>query len=416
VGPFRYILEQHIEDASFLWVLRSLAVRQPNYRAEDITQLEKRIEANLDGIMTSLARAWPLCLEACAFEEGGEAFVLAVTAFRSLEMEKIKTAVEFGFINDDTFKGLVSALGWLPGGLCHDWIRRFLTSKELSHKYLALCACAVRSEDPGSYLNRIFEREDCLEEPLLYERALRAVGEFKRDDLFSVLNVNEKPEEVDGKSFWRIWSAILLGNRTLVESLEPFVLSANPWRAKAIDLAFRVLPMNVAKAWITKLAETDASEREVIRASAILGDPQVIPWLLQTMKNPKFARLAGEAFSMITGISIEEKELVLDIPDITEFEHEKDEVESVTLNEDEHLPWPDADRLAVLWQKYSGTLTGGQRYFMGRSINTENCKHFILQGTQRIRSAAAQELALLDPKAPFVNTEARTLAWKTAQV
>ncbi len=415
MGPFRHILEQHVEDASFLWVLRSHAVNQPHYKLAEISELERRIENNLDGLMTSFSRAWPLCLDACAFEEGGEAFVLAATAFRSLEMEKIKTAVDFGFLNQDTYNGLASALAWLPGEICHEWIKKFFSSKDLRHKTLALHVCCLRAEDPSAYLGRILERDDCVADEALYSRALRSIGVFKRHDLKASLKPIESCDELDGPCFWSIWSSIMLGERDLANALEPFVFAENPWRSKAITLAFRTLPMEVAKSWISRLAESEQNMRMVIKATAALGDPQAVTWLIQLMRNPVHSRLSAEAFSFITGIDIESRELVLDVPDITVFEIDEEKLEDVSLDEDEHLPWPDADKLAVIWEKYGSNLIAGQRHFMGKPVNSETCRAIVRSGTQRQRQAAAYELALIEPQLPLINARARCLALAPGQ-
>ncbi|MCP3852889.1 MAG: hypothetical protein GY694_22075, partial [Gammaproteobacteria bacterium] len=47
-------LEQLADNASFLWILRSIAVEQPHYSVSDILELEQRIDAQLDGLMTSI--------------------------------------------------------------------------------------------------------------------------------------------------------------------------------------------------------------------------------------------------------------------------------------------------------------------------------------------------------------------------
>jgi hypothetical protein len=56
------IYEQYLDNASFLWVLRSIVVNPPHYFYSDIQQLDQRIEAQLDGLMTSIESAWPICL------------------------------------------------------------------------------------------------------------------------------------------------------------------------------------------------------------------------------------------------------------------------------------------------------------------------------------------------------------------
>lgn len=417
MDPYRHIFEQHIEDASFLWVLRSVAIEQPHYVATDLAELEMRIDSHLDGIMASLVRTWPLCVEACAFEEGGEAFVFAVTAFRSLEAEKIQKAVEFGFTNDETFAGTVSALAWLPGSLCHDWIKRFFTSKDIRHKLLALAACRARSEDPAGYLDRILLRDDCMSVEPLRAMALRCVGEFKRDDLRAY--IEEGMPALTGEAcdidYWLIRSALLLGHRAAAVALEPFVFVENAHRQSSLQLAFRCLPTNTAKQWITRLAEDPENMRLVIKATVALGDSQTIPWLLQVMANPRYARLAGEGFSLLTGIDLEKRELIIDVPDITEFQSASNEdAESVELDEDENLPWPNTDKLAAIWQKYGGSFVAGQRYLMGKTINSEGLKSILLHGCQRQRHAAALELALLDVRQPLINIDRKVPELPTA--
>ena len=412
MNPFGHIVEQHIEDASFLWVLRAAAVRQPHYSATDLLELENRIGNHLDGIMVSLEKAWPLCLEATVFEESGEAFVLAVTAFRSLETEKIQTAVEFGFRNEDTYKGLISALAWLPGSLCHDWIKKFFSSKDLRHKLLALSACSERSEDPAAYLSRLLSRQDCLEFLALHQRALRAIGEFKRFDLAEHLEPAIASED-ENLRFWGVWSSIMLGNYFHAHMLEEFVLKAGPFRESAVELAFRVLPLETAKAWISRIAENPEDMRWVIKATAYLGDPHAVTWLIITMRKAEVSRLAGEAFSLITGIDLEQRELVLDVPDITEFNLDKDladeEIgeEGIYLDEDEHLPWPNPDKIAALWQKYRSSFRNGTRYFMGKPVSVDVLKYYLVEGCQRQRRAAAIELALMETQQMLMNTERR---------
>lgn len=44
------IVSQHVEEAAFLWLLRSSAIRQPHYALKDLAKLDERVEAHLDGL------------------------------------------------------------------------------------------------------------------------------------------------------------------------------------------------------------------------------------------------------------------------------------------------------------------------------------------------------------------------------
>ncbi|MCW8998926.1 MAG: hypothetical protein OQK04_09450 [Kangiellaceae bacterium] len=119
-SAFREIYEQHVNDASFLWVLRNVALNQPHYTQEDFLDLENRIEAHIDGLMTALDISWEVCLEALDIGQPGEIFTVAIVAFRTRDVEKIKTVVSAGLESPEAIKGLISALAWLPDNLAVD--------------------------------------------------------------------------------------------------------------------------------------------------------------------------------------------------------------------------------------------------------------------------------------------------------
>jgi uncharacterized protein (TIGR02270 family) len=408
VKAYREIYEQLSGDASFLWLLRTHAVNQPNFNSNDLLLLEQRVDARLDGLMAAPEESWELCAAAMESQQAGEVFAAAVLAFRSLDVDHIQQVIETGLASPQGIKGLVSALGWLPGRLCHSWIKKFLTSKDLNHKYLAVAACSVRREDPREYLTTIFQRSDCIAHAKLYARSLRLIGELKRRDLSAALPIAMQADNVD-IVFWASWSAVMLGDRSLVKNLLPFVLNAGVHQARAIELAFRVLPVETARLWISDLAKDPAQIRPVIKASAILGDPDAIHWLIAQMRVPALTRLAGEAFTTITGIDLEEHRLALEeLPDLDALlahagPNEDPADTNVEMDEDERLPFPDVDKVAAVWQKYQQRFVATQRYFMGQGITAEHLTAVYASTNQRQRRAAALELALLQPAQYLLN-------------
>lgn len=408
---YQHIYEQFLVDGAFLWLLRSIAVNQPHYKQQDLLELEQRIDSQLNGLMTDPEQAWKICEEALvSTEEPGEAFTATVLAFRSLDIQKIQRAVEISLPLKSTFPGLASAIAWLPGRICHSWIKKFLTSKDLNHKYLAVTVCSLRREDPRDYLTTILQREDCLAHPKLYARAIRLVGELKRRDLIPALHIAIESDKAE-VSFWANWSAAILGDRARLQNLKSMVLNEGVFQRKAIDLAFRGLPIEDARQWIGLLAKDKKNAREVIYATAVLGDPQAVPWLIQQMRIPELSRVSGEAFTTITGIELEENGLALEaLPDLDHQFSDDDINDNTDLDMDEHLPFPDVDKVAAVWQKYQQHFISGKRYFLGKAIETEHLKHHFLEGAQRHRRAAALELALLQPDHFLPNYKAKIIA------
>ncbi len=402
------VYEQYVNNASFLWVLRSVVIEQSHYEASDLFELEQRIDAQLDGLMISLDIGWQACEEALKLQEPGEVFTAMMIAMRSHEIYKIQKAVEIGLENELALPGLISAMGWLPGEITTPWTERFLNGKDMKHKYLGLATCSVRRQDPGEVLTNILRRNDCRQHEKLYARALRLVGELRRQDCMPAINA-AMYDDNETISFWANWSAVLLGHRASVKNLEPLVFKAGPCQELAIQLVFRILPIEQAREWVSRLSEDESQIRAVIKATGVLGDPHAINWLISKMQNPLLAKLAGESFLLITGIDLEKHNLQIDVPDHTPPVEDIDD-DNIELDQDENLPFPDVTKVEAIWRNHGQNFIIGRRYFMGHPVTPEILKEKLAGGTQRQCHAAAMELALNENDVQLPNTRARILA------
>lgn len=406
-SAYREIYERYVDEAAFLWILRSVVVNQPHYFPEDLAELEGRIQAQLDGLMTAPELGWQACEAMLDTGEPGEIFTSAVVAMRSHEMSRIQKAVETGLAEPRATAGLVSALGWLPAELVGPWIEKFLAGKDLRHKYLGIAACSVRRQDPGEALSYILERDDCREFMPLYARGLRLVGELRRQDLMPALLQAAAQADDDEVKFWATWSGIMLGDLAGVTHLQNRVMHRGPYQERAIQLAFRVLGVDRGREWISAMSRDENQIRAVIKATGVLGDPHAVNWLIQRMQDPLLARLAGEAFTTITGVELDKHQLNREPPEDQEQIPNDDSSDThVGLDEDENLPWPDVEKVAALWRRHGQHFLVGRRYFLGRPITPEWLQQKLTSGSQRQRHAAALELALSGGQ-PLVNTFAR---------
>jgi len=408
-SAYTEVYEQYVTDASFLWVLRSIVVEQPHYNAGDILELENRIEAQLNGLMTSLDISRDLCEAALELEEPGEVFTAAVVAFKSHDVQRIQKSVQAGLTNDQTEKGLISALGWIPQRISTSWIQQFFSSKDLNHKYLALAACSVRREDPKDNLNKIFGREDCLANSKLHARALRLVGELRRQDCMPAIK-NAQQSEEEAVAFWANWSAILLGDHASIQKLKPHMQKPGPYQDLVIQQAFRILPVEQAREWISDMSGDEQQQRAVIKALGVLGDPHAVNWLINKMQDPKLAKLAAESFAAITGVNFEKHQLSIDAPENHDAIPDDDaEDDNVDLDEDENLPYPNVEKITAVWRNHGQNFIVGRRYFMGRPITSDFLKDKLVNGMQRQRHSAAMELALNEHDVKLPNTRTRVL-------
>jgi len=97
---------------------------------------------------------------------------------------------------------------------------------------------------------------------------------------------------------------------------------------------------------------------------------------------PNLARVAGEALSLITGVDIAYKELDRDAPDNFEAgptEHPEDE--DVSMDPDEHLPWPNPGPIMAWWDANSGWFRTRTRYLAGQPISEAQCHRVLETGS-----------------------------------
>ena len=81
--PLAGVLEEHSDEASFLWLQRADALDAPNYSPQQFFDLDQRLEAHLDGLRVGGDAGWTIA-EAALDNEGAEDFfapaVLALEA------------------------------------------------------------------------------------------------------------------------------------------------------------------------------------------------------------------------------------------------------------------------------------------------------------------------------------------------
>ncbi|RYY74920.1 MAG: TIGR02270 family protein [Gammaproteobacteria bacterium] len=396
---FGHLIEKHVNEAAFLWLLRSQAVVQPHHGPTYIRKLEQRINNHLTGLSLNPEAAWEFAVEAANFNESGEVFVLAMLALMSGNNEKINSAIEFASHDKETFKGLVSALGWAPDAYVNVMLRQWIESNDVLHKHLAVVACSVRRMDPQLFLNHLFNDSQHVKNIPLMCRMLRLVGELKRHDLLHELKKAQRHNHKD-VVFWAHWSALMLGDQSSLSGLETYVMAPGPFQSRAISVVFRCLAQSQSWEWINKLIKQPGQMANTIIALSVLGDPHGINWLLARMEEPVHAKISGYAFNMITGVDLAEKKLVLTQAP-TDDDIEEDEIPVITGYE--NLPAPDAKKVSEYWQQIRHAFVSGQRYFLGKSINKNNVEQVMNQGAQGQRLAAALEYALLDGTHAYPN-------------
>ena len=244
--------------------------------------------------------------------------------------------------------------------------------------------------------------------PLVRARAYRTTGQLGRQDLMAHLRPGLTDADPECR-FWSAWAAARMGaGEEALGVLAEIAWTNQPRAVRALDLLLRRLELPHANTWLREFAKLPGRQRDLIRATGVIGDPVYIPWLIERMAEPETARLAGEAFSMITGLDLAYRDLDRKPPrDFKSGPNDDPADENVALDEDDNLPWPDPGRVGAWWLANLNRYTTGAAYFLGTPKPATDWLAALSDAFQRQRHAAALELAIRMPQAAMFEVRAR---------
>lgn len=400
----REVVEQHAEEASFLWLLRDDAVRAPNYNLQDLADLDERVEANIDGLRVAGDVGWEYCETGLEKEEPGEVFAAGVIAFEGTDESRIRKVLELGCSAPELGRALGSALGWLTFEQTRVHAEAFLRSEDTKAARIGLAGFAVHRQDPGPFLVDAITSSD----PHLRARALKAAGELGKSNIISLL-MDVLFDADETCKFYAGWSAGRLGQRNdrVINVLKEITRSGGDYCERAADMVMRVLNVIAAKTWYRDLLKNPNTVRCAVIGAGALGDPELIDDLFLLMEKEEIARVASEAFSMITGVDIEYEDLDGEEPEGFEGgPSEEAEDEDVAVDPDEDLPWPSPEMIKKWWQEHCKDFRPGVRYLRGKEMSIGSLMDALIHGNQRQRAAAALEMAIREPLKPLFEIRA----------
>lgn len=394
------VIEQHWEEAGLLWAQRAAAGGKASFSLRDLSDLDERVEAHLDGLRVAGEEGWKLCLRSAVWEEPGEAFAAGALALAGPEDSRIQEISGPLKANPALIPGFVSALGWLDASAVQSRIQNLLASDSPIERLAGLGGAAVhRLRIEGPLAKALNDPEE-----LIAARACRAVGELGLADLAGRLppHLSAKAEAC---AFWAAWSlAVHSGHSAALRRLGEFLGTESPWQVRAAEVLFRRMEAAAAADLQRRIAAQPGQTRLAIRAAGIIGDPGMVPWLLEQMNNPKAMRLAADAFQTITGADFVMAQLRKNSPPRPPVA--EDTGEDQPLDPDEDLVWPEPAAVRNWWARHSDRFPRGTRCLLGKPLSPEWLREVLISGQQPQRAAAALELTLRQPGTPLFNIKA----------
>jgi len=407
------VVSQHVEEAASLRNLRSVLVRAPHVKLLQLGRLDERIAAHLDGVSVA-GQAGAEMVQATLEQPGvGQLFVAAAGAIERRDSAQLSQLLALVGVVDDAECALASAVGFVAEDGLRGLTPQWLGSKTAVEQWLGVTACALHGVDPGQAL----QQAASLSDTRVRVRALRTAGDLGRIDMLQTClrHLSDSDATVRHAA---ARSALLLGDRVAApRALEDMAFaSAVPAALSRAALQLLVLATDPpsARALVREMLNGPLDRRQPLRvaieATGWSGEVCAVPWLIEQMEGPVHARVAGEAFSLITGADLTLLDLDRKPPDEpVAGPSENPEDDEVALDADESLPWPDPARVRAWWALQTPPADAG-RLLLGAPATAETCERALREAAQRQRAAAAILRLLLEPGRVLFNIAAP--AWR----
>jgi uncharacterized protein (TIGR02270 family) len=407
------VIEEHVEEAAFLWSYRDGAIEGHAFDLPRIEELDGRIEAHLDGLRLDLGAGWDACRDALQGERGdaGVVFVAALLAVERQDARGFAQVLDVAAGSAKLSRGVVSGLGWAAYADVQRLLPGLVSERSQPElRTLGLAGCAAHRRDPGPVLGYALGSSD----PRLKARALRAAGELGRADLLPEVQREVGAQDPECR-FWASWSAGLLDGKSSLEPLWDFAVASGPRAARAAQLALRRLDPKLARSWFQSMIGGARDARVALAGAVALGDPDVVPWIIACMSNTETARGAAAALALITGVDLEAERLVRAPPaDAPAGPSDDPDDDDVAMDPDDGLPWPDPDAVRAWWVRDAPRFARGTRHLLGKPVGPGWLSEVLADGRQPARAAAALELSLAEPGQPLFEVRAPAARQRSA--
>jgi uncharacterized protein (TIGR02270 family) len=404
------VVEQHAEELATLWTTRECLRLAGDVGLRELARFDERILAHQDACIVAGDDGLRILNMQLETASPSHVFAAAVVALDSNHDETMTRCLALAEAAPDARRGLSAALGWVSSDRLRGVVKDMLTASSAIRRAIGLTACRLHGVKPGAPL--LAGLNDASTD--VRAEAFRAAGVLGQAELGSSLAAVVDDDPVC--QFWSAWSAVLLGDRgRALNTLAKIALAAGDHRRRAFLLSCQAMGAGAVHDLLTELSAEPIQKRWVIEGAGLVGAARYMPWLITLMADDKFARLAGEAFTLITGADLALLQLERQKPD--DFESgptDSPDDAILAMDSDDGLPWPAQAKVEGWWAAHGGEFQSGVRYFMGAPPGRDHCIGVLKSGTQRQRMLAAQHLCLLEPRIGVFNTSAPS--WRQSRL
>lgn len=384
------IAQEHLDEAAFLWMHWEHALVSPRYTLAEVADgPEERLRAHVDGLVVGGAVvAERLLIPALSHDEPEFRFAAASALLASGEPARREAAIDaLAAAGGPALAALGRAFALHPSAETTQALLERCPALPPAARRVVLEACARTDADPGACLESALRGP----EPATLAAGLEVARRQKRlapelvDQLLS--GTDAAAAEAALRCGLRLgapkaWSVALARGRAPNPPAE-----ALPWLAigGAADDQRRLL----------ELATDPETRRGALPALGVAGRVSGAELCLDLMKDEWSARLAGEAFSAITGLAIAGE--LADTEAVDPYDEIPPDAEPSA--EPPPEPWgegalvcPDREAVARWWMAERGRFAPDKRYLAGVPASAGRAVALLGSAPMRGRPALALEV------------------------
>lgn len=406
------IMEEHLEEAGYLWSQWEAALDAPDYTLDDVAGIEERLFAHVDGLLVGGAPvAERMLLPALEDDDPERVFAAAYTLLSSGVVELAAAVVDtLSEADDDRLPPIRRALELGPLEGLELPLRDLAAEGRPPIRAAALDVLTFHQLEAGGPLSGFLDSDD----PLFLSAGLRASG---------LPAARTAPEQIvramdhvdPGVRDAALDAGLMRGLAEAMNRCRDLAAAGNPGCGHALLLLALVGDAGDHRL-VEGCLELPALRDEALFALGYTGTHESATRCLDAMDtdDEKQARLAGEAFCLITGLDLEAEGLVVperrSLTD-TDKDEEEDLEDLSSLPPESFLPSPDATGVRAWWRKGRQEIEPEVRYLVGKPVD----QMWLLEAMRVLPMRQRRPLALEVSLRWQRNTILRAGAWTAWQ-
>ncbi|QQR45132.1 TIGR02270 family protein [Myxococcus xanthus] len=385
------ILEDHLNEASFLWTQWERALVAPHYSLREVAGLEERLLAHLDGLVLGGPEVTRRLLE---------------PALGSGESGSVEAAA-FCLLAEENDPEVVAPSAWIPAEaeVVSPGVLRVLEVCERPALSAQLTALVLqRPFSVQVQLVDVLATRRSLPENVLEPLFESGVAEAQVAVLRVVASVPVPPgsrwvqRALDSPNpmvrYAALEAGLILGSHEAWSLTQVLACTPTPDAGRARLLSAMGGAPDI-EVWLGEALHRSALRKDALEAAACCGLRALADACLPLMRDDAWAALAGEAFCAITGLVLEKEFVAPRRPEESALPLlEEDLATDLELRPESALPVPEPAAVERWWSRARARFEPGVRYVRGRPFSLERLMDELEAGPMRRRDSWALELAI----------------------